>query len=195
MSDSFLSRDELAALGLGGFGTNVLISRNARIYNPARLFLGSHVRIDDFCVISAGAGIHIGDYVHIAPFCGLYGGAGIVMKDFTGLSSHVSLYSTSDDFSGRSLVGPTIPEAYRCRLKKGAITLEKFAVIGVGSTLMPGVTLAEGSAVGAHSLVFKSCEPYTIYAGSPAVEVSKRSRTLLELEQALRRAESPLPRA
>ena len=41
---------------------------------------------------------------------------------------------------------------------------------------MPGVTLAEGSILGANSLLTKDTEPWTIYVGSPAKPVKIRDR-------------------
>lgn len=51
MDNSFYSRDELAGLGLKSYGENVLISRFARFYSPGTIEIGSHVRIDDFCIL------------------------------------------------------------------------------------------------------------------------------------------------
>ncbi|MBT3210423.1 MAG: acyltransferase, partial [Planctomycetaceae bacterium] len=66
---SFYSMEELQTLGLASFGKDVKISRKASIYNPGQISIGNHVRIDDFCVLSAGeGGIEIGDYVHIAVY-------------------------------------------------------------------------------------------------------------------------------
>jgi acetyltransferase-like isoleucine patch superfamily enzyme len=186
MEKSFYSEEELPLLGLGGYGKNVLISRRAQIYSPDKLHLGDHVRIDDFCVISSSGGVDIGDYVHIAPFCGLYGGAGIHMMDFSALSSRVALYSVSDDFSGLSLVGPTVPNQYRLGLKSGKITLDKFVVAGTGATIMPGVTAEIGSAIGAHSLVTESCDEWSIYYGNPAKKVCPRNKQLLNLEKTIK---------
>ena len=45
--------------------------------------------------------------------------------------------------------------------------------IGTGSLIMPGVTIGEGSSVGAGSVVTKDVEPWTIVAGTPA-KVIKR---------------------
>ena len=42
--------------------------------------------------------------------------------------------------------------------------------------MLPGVTLAEGTIVGANSLVTKDTEPWTIYAGSPAKPIGKRDK-------------------
>ena len=48
---------------------------------------------------------------------------------------------------------------------------------------MPGVKLAEGTSIGAMSLVRKSTEPWTTYLGNPAKRLKNRSRDLLELEK------------
>jgi galactoside O-acetyltransferase len=48
--------------------------------------------------------------------------------------------------------------------------------------ILPGVTLGEGSAVGALALVIKSCEAFGIYSGVPAKLIRSRERTLLDLE-------------
>jgi len=42
------------------------------------------------------------------------------------------------------------------------------ARISTGSVVLPGVTVGEGAAVGAQSLVKHDCEPHTLYVGSPA---------------------------
>jgi galactoside O-acetyltransferase len=182
MANSFYSEAELKALGLARFGTNVLISRYARIYGAAKISIGDHVRIDDFCILSGGGGISIGSYIHIAPNVSLYGEAGIVLEDFCGISSRTVLYSATDDYSGASLTNPMIPKEFKPTYQAAKIILRKHALIGTNSTILPGVELGEGVAVGAHSLVTKSCDPWGIYVGCPAKRIKDRSRSLLELE-------------
>lgn len=60
---NFLSESELKDLGLKEYGENVLIGRHAVLYNPEFLSIGSHVRIDDFTVISGK--VTLGNYIHI----------------------------------------------------------------------------------------------------------------------------------
>jgi len=180
---SFYSQDELTKLGLGSVGSNVLLSKKASIYMPEALFLGDNVRIDDFCVIVGGAGIHIGCFVHIACFCGLFGGAGIEMEDFSGLSSKVTIYSESDDYNGDSLTNPTVPKQFKPNYISKKVSLKKHAIVGAHSILLPGVTLNEGAAVGANSLVMKDCDAWSVYFGSPAKKVKPRSQNLLLLEE------------
>jgi galactoside O-acetyltransferase len=53
--------------------------------------------------------------------------------------------------------------------------------------LEPGATLAEGTAVGAMSLIRRGfrCAPWTVYFGSPARKVGDRSKAMLVAEAAL----------
>lgn len=69
-----LGRTALETMGFAALGQNVVISDRASVYNSGRISIGSDVRVDDFCVLSAGkAGISGGDHVHIAAFCSLVG--------------------------------------------------------------------------------------------------------------------------
>lgn len=182
---SYLEASDLNALGFNSLGKNVLISGKASIYNPSKISIGDHVRIDDFCILSAGEGsIRIGKYVHIACYCSLIGDSLIILHDFSGLSSRVAIYSSTDDFSGEALSNPTIPEKFRKVISK-PVVLDKHVLVGTGSTILPGVNLDEGVAVGAMSLVTKNCDPFYIYFGIPAKKLKKRKRDLLLLENQL----------
>jgi galactoside O-acetyltransferase len=94
----------------------------------------------------------------------------------------VSLYSSSDDYTGVHLTNPTVPPAYT-GVKHADVRLGRHAIVGAGSVILPGVILGEGVAIGALSLVNRSCEPFGIFAGTPARRVGDRSRQLLEAEQ------------
>lgn len=183
---SFLDRDTIEQMGFAAVGEDVLISTYARFYGIWRIHIGNHVRIDDFCIISAGeGGIRIGDYVHLAPYSFLVGHAAIVLDDFSGLSWQAGILSSSDDFSGRWLTNPTVPAAYR-KPEHAPVYLHRHALVGAGSLILPGVTVGEGAAIGAQSLVTKDCEPFKIYFGVPAKPIKERNRNLLELECQLR---------
>jgi acetyltransferase-like isoleucine patch superfamily enzyme len=59
--------------------------------------------------------------------------------------------------------------------KISGIKLEDNCQIGMGTVIMPGVTIGEGAVVGANSLVTKDVEPWTIVAGQPAKLLKKIS--------------------
>ncbi len=180
-TSSYLSRDELIALGFGKLGQNVLLSAKTSIYNAKDIEIGNDVRIDDFCVLSGRIILH--NNIHIATGCYLFAGvAGITMYDYSGLSSRCSIYAVTDDYSGEYLTNPTIPEMFR-HVISGAVTIGKHAIIGTGCTILPNVTIGEGGSAGSMSLINKDIDPFWIYAGIPAKKMKERSRKLLALER------------
>ena len=178
MTNSFYTPDELPALGLKAYGKNVLISRKASFYGAENISLGDNVRIDDFCLLSGR--ITLGSYVHIAAGVMLFAGsAGITFEDFTTISSRGAVYAMTDDYSGAHMTNPTIPAKYS-GVTGTPVRICRHCIIGTGCTVLPGVTLAEGCAVGAMTLIDRSTEPWGIYVGIPAARVKERSRALLE---------------
>lgn len=181
--DSFYSKSELLNIGFKKIGDNVLISKKSSIYNAERISIGSNVRIDDFTILSGD--ISLGNYIHIAAFSALFAGNyGIEMNDFSGLSSRVTIYASSDDYSGKSLTNPTVPSKYR-NTYGGKVTLKKHVIIGASSVILPNLTIGEGASIGSCSLVIHDCNPFSIYVGTPAKEIKKRSQDLLKLEDNL----------
>lgn len=181
---SILNAEQIRAMGFKTVGTNVAISNKASIYNPANITIGSNVRIDDFCVLSAGlGGIEIGNNIHIAVFSSLIGVGKILLSDFSNISSRVSIYSSNDDYSGEFLTNPTVPKEFT-GVKCADVFIGRHVIVGSGSVILPGVRLEEGVAVGALSLVSKNCETFGIYAGNPAKRIKERKRDLLALERA-----------
>ncbi|ELM3753263.1 hypothetical protein RYR31_004498, partial [Aeromonas dhakensis] len=138
---AYLNVQQLQDMGFLSIGSNVLISDKASIYGAARIRIGSNVRIDDFCVLSAGSGgIDIGDYIHIAVYSSLIGAGKIIISDFCNISSKVAIYSSNDDYSGSFMTNPMVPSEYT-NVKHADVKLEKHVVIGSGSLLLPGITL------------------------------------------------------
>jgi galactoside O-acetyltransferase len=183
---AWLTLEQIKAMGFAAVGQKVLLSDKASYYNCASIRIGNNVRVDDFCVLSAGTGgIVLGDYIHIAVYCLLIGAGRIEMADFSGLSSRVSVYSSNDDYSGSTLTNPTVPKAFSGVVEAG-VFLGKHVIIGSGSVIVPGVTLQEGAAVGALSLVTRDCESFSVYSGIPAKKIKPRKRDVLELERRLR---------
>ncbi len=179
---SFYTQNELEELGFKKLGKNVLLSKKSSVYGYDRISIGDNTRIDDFAIISAGAGgVEIGRNVHIACFSSLIGQSKIVLNDFSGLSSRVSIYSSSDDYSGNNLTNPTVPPEFT-NVDSRDVIISKHCIVGAGSIILPGVILQEGVAIGALSLVLKSCEAWTIYSGTPIKRLKEREKNCLGKE-------------
>jgi len=168
-------------MGFRSLGRNVLISDKASIYNEDQIEIGDNSRIDDFCVISGK--VSIGRNVHIAVFCNVAGGEkGITFEDFSGLAYGCHVFTQSDDYSGRTLTNPTVPDIYKREVKK-PIVIGRHSIVGTNSIILPGVVIAEGTSVGALSLVTKSTEEWSVYIGIPAKRIKRRRQDLLKFEE------------
>lgn len=180
---AFLTREEIASLGFASVGENVLISSKASFYGTSNIRIGSNVRIDDFCVLSAGqGGIILGNYIHIAVYSSLIGSETISVMDFSNVSSRVSIYSSNDDYTGEFMTNPMVPVEFT-NVSKAPVIINKHVIIGSGSIVLPGVSLGTGVAIGAQSFVRRDCEDFNIYAGNPLRKIRARSMDLLELEK------------
>lgn len=179
---SVYTEKELLKLGFKSLGRNVRISTKASFYGANKISIGNNVRIDDFCVISAGeGGVFIGDYIHVAVYSSLIGSGKIVLQDFCNISSRVAIYSSNDDYSGEFMTNPMVPSQFT-NVTHADVEIGKHVIVGTGSVILPGVALGEGTAVGALSLVNRSSEPYSIVVGNPAKKVKERSRQLINVE-------------
>jgi len=184
---AFLSVERLEGLGFKSLGKDVLISDKASIYNAEQMEIGDNSRIDDFCVVSGR--VQIGRNVHIAVFCNVAGGsAGVIFDDFSGLAYGCQVFSQSDDYSGRTMTNPTVPAEYKNE-NRGPVRIGRHCILGTCAVVFPGVEIAVGTAVGAMSVVTKTTESWSIYAGNPARRVKKREQDLLHLERTYLSAE------
>lgn len=180
---AYLTRDEISKMGFAYVGEDCLLSNKASYYNCHKIKIGNNVRIDDFCVLSAGnGGIDIGNYIHIAIGASLIGSGKITLEDFCGLSSRVSLYSSNDDYSGEFMTNPTVPVEYT-NVSQGPVTIGKHVIVGSGSVILPNVVLEEGVAIGSLSLVNRPCKAFGVYSGVPAKRIKERSKNLLKIEK------------
>lgn len=176
---AYYSEEELNRLEFKYIGKNVKISDKASIYDCKDIEIEDNSRIDDFCVISGN--IKIGRNVHITPMCLVAGGEkGVIFEDFTTIAYGVKVFTQSDDYSGETMTNSTIPKKFKNEFKK-SVKLGKYSIVGAGSIIMPGVNLAEGTSIGAMSLVLKSTLEWGIYCGTPAKRIKDRKKDILTL--------------
>lgn len=176
---------ELRAFGFARVGEGCMIARNCTIIGLANITIGDNVRIDGFTSIIAPAGkVRIGSHVHIATACMLGARGGIEIGDFSSLSQGVRIFTAIDDFSGRRMSNSQVPDDV-LGVQVAPVTLGAYVPIGSGTIVLPGVTIGEGAAVGAMSLVPRSLDGWAIYAGNPAKKTGERSRDLVGLARSI----------
>ena len=178
----FYNREELEKIGFKKIGENVLISNKCSIYGAKNIEIGSNVRIDDFCILSPTGSLIIGDYVHIACYSSIIGKGDVILEDFVGISGRVSIYSSTDDYTGMGMTNPTVPDKYK-KVTNGIVHIKKHSIIGCGSIVMPNITINMGVSIYAQSLVINDCEELSIYSGIPVKKINKRLTKFLKYEK------------
>jgi len=176
---------ELIQMGFRAIGENVRVAKNATIIGLNNISLGSNVRIDSNVIIAAYSGsLALGNYTFIGGGCYLGCAGGVILSDFSTIAQGVSIFSGSDDYTGKHLTNSTVPQKY-LGVKIAPVILGRHVIVGSGTVILPGVTIGNGSSVGAMSLVTKSIGEWGIYCGSPAKKLKARHKKILKLENEL----------
>ena len=138
---------------------------------------GTDIIIDDFVFIYATNRMRFGSHIHIASFTSISGGGTLDMADFTTLSSGVRVFTGSDDYTGWGFGNSTVPEPYR-HVARGAVQIDRFAIVGANAVILPNVRIGEGAAVGAGSVVTRDLAPWGVYIGNRRVRDRDREGIL-----------------
>lgn len=180
----YLTSQSLRDMPFKSLGHDVMIHERVTLVNIENISIGSHVRIDPDVILLATGPLTIGCYTHIATGVYIAAKAGFEMKNFANIAHGARIYTINDDYSGEYLMGPTIPAEF-LSLSPGAVLMQEHVSIGAGAIVLPGVTLAEGSVLGALSMIGKSTEPWMIYGGVPARPLKQRRRDVIKKGQEL----------
>lgn len=105
-----------------------------------------------------GENIHIGKNVFVNHACTFMDRGGITVEDNVLIGPKVNLITTNH---------PINPSERRATISQ-PIVIKKGAWIGVGATILPGVTIGENSIVAAGAVVSKDVPDNTIVGGIPA---------------------------
>lgn len=111
--------------------------------------------------------ITIGNFCHINNFCIIDGRGRITIEDNVSISHKVSLITGSHEINSSSFCGIFKP-----------IHIKEYAWIGIGATILQGVTIGRGAVICAGAVVTKDIEDYAIVAGIPAKRIGTRTKSL-----------------
>ena len=134
-----------------------------------RLFgatLGAHCHIYPSARIWAPWNLICADHVAVGPGAEIYNPSPIQLDSHVILSQNAFLCGATHDYND-----PAFPLlAYR-------MTLGAHAWVCARASVAPGVNIGEGAVLGLASVATHDLEPWTVYAGSPAVKIKPRQRT------------------
>lgn len=132
-----------------------------------RISIGKECFIHMGCFFE-GKNIVIGNNTVIGRNCYLGGRGGTLT-----IKNNVSITAETYIFCSTHLVGSPTFEG----ISKDVI-IEDYVWIGARAMIFPGVRIGKGSVLGAASTATKDVPDYSIYAGTPAKEIGKRTREL-----------------
>jgi galactoside O-acetyltransferase len=173
----YLSDDELGPIGLRAAGRGVRISRHALLLAPQRIAIGDGSIIEPFVTLSPSeAGLRIGRGVIVEAYASILGQELVEIGDDVTLGMRCSVFSSNDDYSGATLLTPTVPDRFRGSVN-GPVRIDRGAVLGEGSIVLPGIHIGEAAIVAPFSLVTRDVPPGAQVGGMPAKIVEPPAAT------------------
>ncbi|MGH8243050.1 MAG: acyltransferase [Steroidobacteraceae bacterium] len=160
---------------LGLMEPNVFIDQNVFFGFPKTVELKEFSYIDKNVIIMSRTA-KIGRRVHIAPRVFVSGGGDFEIEDYACIATNSSVITSTEVLKdGARCSGPMVSADQRT-VYRGKVLIKKDAFIGASATLLPGVTIAEGSVAGAGVTIAKSTDPWGIYVGAKTQNIGQREK-------------------
>ncbi|SPE76870.1 Putative acetyltransferase [Flavobacterium columnare] len=142
----------------------VYIRGKKKIVGCKNLTTGVNLRIDIIGkgVLKIGDNVQLNDYVHIGVV------NSVIIEDNVLIASKVFITDHNHGKYKGEVQSNPLENPINRTLDNKAVLIKKNAWIGEYVSVMPGVTIGEGSVVGAMSVVTKDIPDYAIAVGSPA---------------------------
>lgn len=178
---------------LGALGKGSVINPGVRFQYPGRICLGSGVGISSFAVLRAntsgeqvirigerssvqdaailssnGGSIHIGRDCWVGPQCLLYGNGDIRIGDNVLIAAQSAINTVSHHADRCDI--PISEQGVYC----APVVIEDDVWIGMGATVLQGITIGRGAIIGAGSVLTRDVPAWSIVTGIPGRVVGRR---------------------
>lgn len=158
---------------LGLMEPNVFIDQGVFFAYPNKVELKEFSYIDKNVIVMSRSA-KVGRRVHIAPRVFVSGGGDFQIEDYACIATNSSIITSTEILKdGARCSGPMVSAEQR-NVYRGAVLIKKDAFIGANATLLPGVTVNQGSVVGAGVTVAKDTAPWGIYVGAKTQMLGER---------------------
>lgn len=157
------------------FQGNIIIEQHVKLKNPKNYQIDRFVFLDYGCTILCDE-LHIESGCHLAVHSLITGGGKVLIGKYSGLGIRSTIISATDTIQkGIRHSGPMIPTSQRYVLRPTTV-IEADAWSTTHVTILPGVTLGEGSVVLPGSVVMKDTAPWCVYGPERIKKYGKRKR-------------------
>lgn len=152
-------------------GENVIFEKGVLVFHSENINLGNNIYIGHYSILKGyyKNDMTIGRNTWIGQYCFFHSAGGIEIGENVGIGPYVKILTSVHMEEGRDK-----PIVFS-ELDFKKVVIEKNCDLGVGTVILPGVTIGEGSQIGAGSVVSKDIPPYSIAAGVPAKVLRMRN--------------------
>ena len=152
-------------------GKNVIFERGVLVFHPENIEIGNNVYVGHYTILKGyyKNKMIIGDHTWIGQTCFFHSAGGIKIGKAVGIGPMVKILT-----SVHKEKGTTKPVIFS-DLKFGEVIIEDGCDIGIGTVILPGVKIGEGSIIGAGAVVNKNIPPLSVAAGVPVKILRKRN--------------------
>lgn len=152
-------------------GEGVVFEPGVLVFHPENIAIGKHVYIGHYTILKGyyKNKMVIGEGTWIGQQCFFHSAGGLLIGRNVGIAPSVKIITSFHEEEGRN------KPILHSRLAFAPVTIEDDCDIGVGVIILPGVTIAQGTQVGAGAVVNRDLPPYAVVAGVPARVIRTRT--------------------
>lgn len=145
-------------------GENVVFETGVLVFHPENITIGSHVYVGHYSILKGyyEGRMMIGDGTWIGQQCFFHSAGNINIGANVGIGPGVKILSSFHAEAGRGI--PILHSP----IEFAQVLIEDDCDVGIGSIILPGVSIGKGSIIGAGAVVTRDVEPYSVMAGIPA---------------------------
>ena len=154
-------------------GEHVIFEEGVLVFHPETISLGHNLYIGHGAILKGyhNSRMEIGDNSWIGQQVFIHSGGGVTIGKSVGVGPAVKILT-----SRHAEEGIEIP-ILLSRIEVLPVVIEDDCDLGVGSIILPGVTLGRGTQVGAGAVVTRSTPPWSVVAGVPARVLRSRVKS------------------
>jgi acetyltransferase-like isoleucine patch superfamily enzyme len=151
-------------------GSNVVFEKGVLVFHPETIELGDNIYIGHGAILKGyyQNSMVIGDNTWIGQNCFFHSAGNIKIGNNVGIAPYVKILT-----SFHKEQGVEVPILHS-ELEFGEVVIEDNCDIGIGSIILPAVSIGKGTQIGAGSVVTKSIPEYSVAFGVPAQVVRSR---------------------
>ena len=158
---------------LGHMDPNVFIDQGVCFAFPSGVSLSEFSFIDKGVIIMSKTAT-VGRRVHIAPHVFISGGGHFEIQDYACIATGSKIITSTEVLKdGARCSGPMVSADQR-NVLRGNVKIEKDAFVGANVTILPNVTMKQGSVAGAGVTLARDTEEWGIYALPLAKKIAER---------------------